>query len=122
MYIIQEGGFFSAEDADSLPTVHAPAKREGAFYVWTYDKLKTLLKKKVSGKDNVTYFDLVCRQFSVKKEGNVEGQQVCFAIESITRNAYKTKFVNATMFNIGSSWRAYREKCIFVTFGNRRNR
>ncbi|XP_039306294.1 spermatogenesis-associated protein 20 isoform X1 [Solenopsis invicta] len=71
-----EGGFFSAEDADSLPTSDASAKREGAFYVWTYDRLKTLLKKeKVPGKDNVTYFDLICRHFSVRKEGNVESPQ-----------------------------------------------
>ncbi|XP_024891071.1 spermatogenesis-associated protein 20 [Temnothorax curvispinosus] len=70
-----EGGFFSAEDADSLPKSDAPAKREGAFYVWTYDSLKTLLKKKVPGKDNVRYFDLICRQFSVRKEGNVESPQ-----------------------------------------------
>lgn len=84
MYIIQEGGFFSAEDADSLPTSDATAKREGAFYVWTYDRLKTLLKKeKVPGKDNVTYFDLICRQFSVRKEGNVESPQVCFTIETV---------------------------------------
>lgn len=70
-----EGGFFSAEDADSLPTADATVKREGAFYVWTYDNLKSVLKKKVPGKDNVTYFDLVCRQFSVRKEGNVERPQ-----------------------------------------------
>ncbi|KAG5305541.1 SPT20 protein, partial [Acromyrmex insinuator] len=70
-----EGGFFSAVDADSLPTFDAPAKREGAFYVWSYDNLKALLKKKVPGKDNVTYFDLICRHFSVRKEGNVERPQ-----------------------------------------------
>lgn len=94
MYIIQEGGFFSAEDADSLPTSDAPAKREGAFYVWTYDKLKTVLRKKVPGKDNVTYFDLICRQFSVRKEGNVEGPQVCFAIKTVKQEIF-AKFVNA---------------------------
>ncbi|XP_011875179.1 PREDICTED: spermatogenesis-associated protein 20 isoform X2 [Vollenhovia emeryi] len=71
----KEGGFFCAEDADSLPNPDASAKREGAFYVWTYDELKSLLKKKVPGKDNVRYFDLICRQFSVRKEGNVESSQ-----------------------------------------------
>jgi len=92
MYIIQEGGFFSAQDADSLPTYDSPAKREGAYYVWSYDSLKTILKNKIPGKDNITYFDLVCRQFSVQKEGNVERAQVCFAIETIfaTRNIYKS--------------------------------
>ena len=30
-----EGGFFSAEDADSLPSHESTVKKEGAFYVWT---------------------------------------------------------------------------------------
>ncbi|XP_011643653.1 spermatogenesis-associated protein 20 [Pogonomyrmex barbatus] len=71
----KEGGFYSAEDADSLPTWDASAKQEGAFYVWTYDNLKALLNKKVPGKDNVTYFDLICRRFSVQKAGNVRKEQ-----------------------------------------------
>lgn len=33
------GGFFSAEDADSLPQADAAAKHEGAFYGWTWDEL-----------------------------------------------------------------------------------
>ena len=41
-----EGGFFSAEDADSLPPDDAgggsAAKREGAFYVWTEAELSAL--------------------------------------------------------------------------------
>lgn len=32
-----EGGFYSAEDADSLPTEESDEKKEGAFYVWSYD-------------------------------------------------------------------------------------
>lgn len=94
VHYFQEGGFFSAEDADSLPNPDAPAKREGAFYVWTYDRLKTLLKNKVPGKDNLRYLDLICRQFSVRKEGNVESPQVCFAVEIIKQEIFKTKFVN----------------------------
>lgn len=36
-----EGGFYSAEDADSLPAdQNAKKKREGAFCVWTYAELK----------------------------------------------------------------------------------
>ncbi len=31
----REGGFFCAEDADSLPQAGAARKQEGAFYVWT---------------------------------------------------------------------------------------
>lgn len=76
LYIIQEGGFYSAEDADSLPEPQASAKREGAFYVWTYDELKSLLDKKVPGNKSVRFFDLICYHFNVKKEGNVRKTQV----------------------------------------------
>ncbi|MBV8968667.1 MAG: thioredoxin domain-containing protein, partial [Verrucomicrobia bacterium] len=34
------GGFYSAEDADSLPSADAPEKREGAFYVWSENEIK----------------------------------------------------------------------------------
>ncbi len=41
------GGFYSAEDADSLPPEHAAipgaAKSEGAFYLWTADEVESLL-------------------------------------------------------------------------------
>lgn len=77
MYAFQEGGFYSAEDADSFPEPQASAKREGAFYVWTYKELETLLDKKIPDNDNVRFFDLVCYYFNVKKEGNVRKAQVC---------------------------------------------
>jgi uncharacterized protein len=47
-----EGGFYSAEDADSVPpaadheprtTNHQPGKREGAFYVWTDEEVEQVL-------------------------------------------------------------------------------
>lgn len=76
MYIVQEGGFYSAEDADSLPEPQASAKREGAFYVWTYDELKTLLDKKIPNNDKIGLFDLICYHFNVKKQGNVRKAQV----------------------------------------------
>jgi len=34
-----EGGFYSAEDADSLETADAKEKREGAFYVWAAEEV-----------------------------------------------------------------------------------
>merc|ERR1711962_1092640 len=39
-----DGGFFSAEDADSLPTSESDHKKEGAFCVWTSQELQELLK------------------------------------------------------------------------------
>jgi uncharacterized protein YyaL (SSP411 family) len=38
------GGFYSSEDADSFYHKGDTEKREGAFYVWTYRELETLLK------------------------------------------------------------------------------
>ena len=43
-----EGGFFSAQDADSLPGTQTGSssehqKEEGAFYVWEYEEIQTIL-------------------------------------------------------------------------------
>jgi uncharacterized protein len=60
-----EGGFFSAEDADSVPPEHAsdphPHKTEGAFYLWTQSELQTLL-----GND----FDVFRHRFGIRPDGN----------------------------------------------------
>ncbi|NPA53694.1 MAG: thioredoxin domain-containing protein [Aquificae bacterium] len=49
-----EGGFYSAEDADS-------EGEEGKFYVWEYDELKEILKED---------FELFIKIFNIQKEGN----------------------------------------------------
>lgn len=56
-----EGGFYSAEDADSLPTNESTVKKEGAFYVWTAEQLDELLE---SDAELFKYY------FGVKDEGN----------------------------------------------------
>jgi len=58
-----EGGFYSAEDADSLPDAQATEKKEGAFYVWTQDEIEELL----SPEESVTFR----RMYGVEREGNV---------------------------------------------------
>ena len=57
------GGFYSAEDADSLPSADAPRKLEGAFYVWTREELAEAL-----GEDRAATFADV---YGVEAEGNV---------------------------------------------------
>ncbi|MBV8899192.1 MAG: thioredoxin domain-containing protein [Verrucomicrobia bacterium] len=57
------GGFFSAEDADSLPAADAPEKREGAFYVWTKEELEQVL--------SLPEVQVFCRTFGVERDGNV---------------------------------------------------
>ena len=60
-----EGGFFSAEDADSVPPEHAADPRahktEGAFYLWTQAELEALLQED---------FDLVRDRFGIRPNGN----------------------------------------------------
>jgi uncharacterized protein len=60
-----EGGFFSAEDADSVPPEHAADpkahKTEGAFYLWTHAELQTLLKDD---------FDVFRYRFGIRPDGN----------------------------------------------------
>jgi uncharacterized protein YyaL (SSP411 family) len=59
------GGFYSAEDADSVPPEHAAApgahKTEGAFYVWTDEEVRAL-----AGNDT----DIARRRFGIEESGN----------------------------------------------------
>jgi uncharacterized protein YyaL (SSP411 family) len=58
--------FFSAEDADSLPTPDAGHKEEGAFYVWTQTELTEAL-----GDGNSAVFSAF---YNVRPEGNAPAQ------------------------------------------------
>ena len=59
-----EGGFYSAEDADSLVQAGKPDHAEGAFYVWTKDEVDHAL-----GPDRARVFDYV---YGVEATGNAE--------------------------------------------------
>ena len=54
------GGFYSAEDADSVPPEGGP-KKEGAFYVWSDAEIARLLADDA---------DLVRRRFGIEPDGN----------------------------------------------------
>ena len=60
-----QGGFYSAEDADSIPPEHVAApgahKSEGAFYIWPDDEIGALL-----GPDA----DIARRRFGIEPAGN----------------------------------------------------
>jgi uncharacterized protein YyaL (SSP411 family) len=58
----REGGFYSAEDADSLIEQGKTDHAEGAFYVWPKDEIDNLL-----GGDRARVFDY---QFGVEAKGN----------------------------------------------------
>ena len=60
-----EGGFYSAEDADSAPDPAQPnEKSEGAFYIWTRQEIVDVL-----GEQDAEVF---CRYYGVKANGNVD--------------------------------------------------
>ena len=60
----EEGGFYSAEDADSAVSHEHPDEHvEGRFYVWTYQQIVELL-----GEDATPFSEY----YGVQKEGNVE--------------------------------------------------
>src|SRR5260370_1236992 len=59
-----EGGFYSAEDADSVIDPAKPKEKgEGAFYVWTQAEIERIV-----GKPSAAYFSY---QFGVEANGNV---------------------------------------------------
>ncbi|CAG5050201.1 unnamed protein product [Parnassius apollo] len=65
----ESGGYYSAEDADSYPYHGAPHKKEGAFCVWEYDELKSLLgEKKVN---SISFLDIFCDYYNVEVDGNI---------------------------------------------------
>ena len=91
------GGFFSAEDADSLPEDLAAKgysdeghehKTEGAFYLWSYEQLKRTLR------DNAEMFFY---RFGVNEKGNAlddphgefTGMNILFADHTIAETAEK---------------------------------
>merc|ERR1719180_420559 len=64
------GGFYSAEDADSLPNAGSGQKLEGAFCVWSWAEVEDLLaaEEEVEGH---TLAALVQHEFHMEVDGNV---------------------------------------------------
>ncbi|CCM05079.1 uncharacterized protein FIBRA_07286 [Fibroporia radiculosa] len=58
-----EGGFYSAEDADSLPAADSTKTKEGAFYTWTANQFSRIL-----GEDA----EVAVWAYGVKEDGNCD--------------------------------------------------
>ncbi len=96
-YVLQdmmqpEGGFYSAEDADSPPPECSKKKsaaggKEGAFYLWTKDELAKALDKEE--------LEIVSYYFGIKEEGNAlpdpqgefRGKNIFYIAHSIEETA-----------------------------------
>ena len=92
------GGFYSAEDADSVPPEHAgdadAHKTEGAFYVWTDAEVASL-----AGDD----VEIVRRGFGLEESGNAPhdphgefaGRNILYVAESVHDIAIRTRRTEA---------------------------
>ena len=82
-----EGGFYSAEDADSAPDPESREKREGAFYVWSWNEILSLL-----GEPRANCFAF---RYGVAPDGNVSndphgefiGRNILFQAHTIEQTA-----------------------------------
>lgn len=66
------GGFYSGEDADSLPLADSKEKIEGAFYAWELDEVKALFEENSGKFNDPRAFAIYCFHYDLKKNGNVE--------------------------------------------------
>ncbi|XP_001653842.3 spermatogenesis-associated protein 20 isoform X2 [Aedes aegypti] len=69
------GGFYSGEDADSLPTWESTDKIEGAFYAWTFAEVRDLLKANLDKFGDIGKVDPVevfTEHYDIQETGNVE--------------------------------------------------
>ncbi len=99
-----EGGFYSAEDADS-------ERVEGKYYVWNYDELKEIL--------NGDELMILEEQYGVTKQGNFEGANILNMIyakkgekcgEEILSKLYKQRLKRIPPFKdtkISASWNGF---------------
>ncbi|KAK5880800.1 hypothetical protein CesoFtcFv8_021671 [Champsocephalus esox] len=81
----KSGGFYSAEDADSVPPSGASEKkeagaekmekREGAFCVWTAAEVRDLFPEVVESSSGATQADVFVHHYGVKEPGNVDPEQ-----------------------------------------------
>lgn len=72
----KSGGFYSAEDADSVPASGGLEKREGAFCVWMASEVRELLSEVVEGATgSASLADIFMHHYGVKEQGNVNPEQ-----------------------------------------------
>lgn len=69
------GGFYSGEDADSLPSATSAGKIEGSFYVWSHSEIQLLFEEEAArfpqcGEASLP-FEIFSYHFDVQETGNV---------------------------------------------------
>lgn len=95
-----EGGFFSAEDADSLLHDDSEIKTEGAFYAWSAEEIKSILEPDIA--------KIVKYHFGIATAGNagesttteLAGKNVLYVSNSIKNTAEYFDVTNAEIERI----------------------
>jgi uncharacterized protein YyaL (SSP411 family) len=83
-----EGGFFSAEDADSAADAARPKeKREGAFYVWTSKEIEESLGPADAGIFSLRYGVEAGSNVEEDPHGEFHGQNILYQARSIEETA-----------------------------------
>ncbi len=98
----KQGGFYSAQDADSLePGGHSAAeKKEGAFYLWTQAELKNLLSDDEFSVVNFYYATAKTGNAEVDPHGEFVGKNILHGKHSLEETAAFTKTSLAEMVGI----------------------
>jgi uncharacterized protein YyaL (SSP411 family) len=91
------GGFYSTQDADSLPHPQADHGEEGAFFVWTPAEVREQL-----GEDAA----LFCQLFDVSRQGNFEGKNILHLPREIAEVARVTGAPAERLEQLAASGRA----------------
>ncbi|KAN0059968.1 hypothetical protein ACQY0O_007941 [Thecaphora frezii] len=95
-----EGGLYSAEDADSLPTPGSTLKKEGVFYVWRQSEIEELLgKDSDEAKVVVVHYDIKpCGNIPEESDphGELTNQNMLHAVVSVRETAAKLGLDAAT--------------------------
>jgi uncharacterized protein YyaL (SSP411 family) len=94
-----EGYFYAAQDADSFITPNDVEPEEGAFYVWSYRELQSLL--------TLDELNILSEYFTVTETGNFEGKNVLqrrtaeemggAAIEAILTQLFTVRYGDAAI-------------------------
>ena len=82
-----EGGFYSAEDADSLPLENPKEEREGAFYVWSEKEISNILSKTEAGIFNYYFGVLAPGNVSADPSGDFQGKNILYIAHSLEETA-----------------------------------
>jgi len=94
----REGGFYSAEDADSvIDPAHPEEKGEGAFYIWSLQEIET-----IAGQPATDWF---CFRFGAEANGNVRtdphgeftGKNILYCAHSIEETARQFETAHETV-------------------------